>query len=139
MLPMSATSFCMNKPKKPYSVLGIGNDIIEIDRVKEAVSSQEKFLTRLFTEEEIAYCNKYSDPYPYFAARFAGKEAIAKALGTGFGKELAWHDIAILPASSGAPIVNLSEALTKKLSPTSIIISLSHSKHYASAVALWVE
>lgn len=128
----------MNRPNTPYSVLGVGTDLIETSRIADAIAAQERFIFRLFTQQEISYCESFADPLPHYAARFAGKEAIAKALGTGFGKELAWLDLSILPSPSGAPIVHLSPDLEKRLSPSSFILSLSHGKAYASAVALWV-
>ncbi len=68
----------------PNSILGIGTDIIEIPRIQEAISKHgTRFLDRLFTEEEQRYCQGYADAIPRFAGRFAAKEAVVKALGTG--------------------------------------------------------
>lgn len=74
---------------------------------------------------------------PHFAGRFAAKEAIAKALGTGFGAEVAWHDIEILGNELGKPEVYLSEAAKKRFKNPRILVSISHSTSHATAVALW--
>lgn len=118
-------------------VKGLGNDIIEIDRLKEGYDHHgDPFLKRLFTPEEIAYCLKQRDPFPRFAGRFAAKEAIAKALGCGFGNEVSWHDIEILPDEKGKPIVTLSTQLDKLFNHPQILVTISHCKRYASAVAI---
>ncbi len=117
---------------------GLGNDIIEIDRVRKAYQEHgQAFLNRLFTEKEQEYCKKQKDPVPRFAGRFAAKEALAKALGCGFGDSLSWKDIEILPNSDGKPHVHLSTGLVEKFQNPEILVSISHCKEYASAVAVW--
>lgn len=106
-----------------------GVDIIEIDRIREAIKNPS-FARRIFTEKERAYCEEQADPAPRYAGRFAAKEAIAKALGTGFGADLAFEDIEILPNSAGAPCVSLSGRSEK------ISLSISHCKSHAVAFAL---
>ncbi len=119
---------------KTSQILGMGNDILEIDRFRAALRKHgERMLHRLFTPEERDYCLSYRDPVPHLAGRFCAKEAIAKALGTGIGKSLAWTDIAILHSPSGKPYVHL----TKQPPNTEVLISISHCKLYATAVALW--
>jgi holo-[acyl-carrier protein] synthase len=119
-------------------ILGIGNDIIEIARVRTSVHRyQERFLKRLFTQKEQAYCHRYKDPVPHLAARFAAKEALAKALGHGFGKELSWLDLEILNNEKGRPEVFCSPSLTQSLHAPLFMLSMSHSKDYATATALW--
>ena len=116
---------------------GLGNDIIEIKRVQEGAEKHgQPFLDRLFTPKEQDYCRTHKNPYPRFAGRFAAKEAIAKALGCGFGSDVAWHDIEILPDSLGKPVVQLSLALKKRFNDPKILLSISHCKAYASAVAI---
>lgn len=116
---------------------GIGNDIIEIGRIESAHNSHgEAFLKRLFTEKEKAYCLSCQNPYSRFAGRFAAKEAIAKALGTGFGAELSWQDIEILPNEKGKPIAYLSGTFKDQYPDLKIYISISHAKNYATAVAI---
>lgn len=120
-------------------ILGIGNDIIEIDRVRKGFEEHHQpFLNRLFTKKEQEYCSLQKDPFPRYAGRFAAKEAIVKALGCGFGEWAAWHDIEILADSKGKPEVHLSAALQERFSTPHILITISHCKDYATAVAIWV-
>ncbi|MDN3506208.1 MAG: holo-ACP synthase [Simkaniaceae bacterium] len=119
-------------------ILGLGNDIIEIERIKEAhAEHKQAFLNRLFTEKEQSYCLSQNDPHPRLAGRFAAKEAIAKALGCGFGAELSWKEIEILADESGKPVVHLSGELAARLAGTNLLVTISHCKAYASAVAIW--
>lgn len=117
---------------------GLGNDLVEIARIKGAHEQHgDGFLKRLFTQREQSYCFACQDPYPRLAGRFAAKEAIAKALGLGFGTELSWLDLEILPNEQGKPIVHLSKALEQRLGSCAILLSISHCKTLASAVAIW--
>ncbi|HSX03726.1 MAG TPA: holo-ACP synthase [Rhabdochlamydiaceae bacterium] len=119
-------------------MLGIGNDIIEIDRIRESITAHgQRFLDRIFTPKEQEYCLNHQDSAPRFAGRFAAKEAIVKALGVGFGEHAAWLDIEILADSHGRPIVTLSEKLNKSFNSPKILLSISHCKLYVTAVALW--
>jgi holo-[acyl-carrier protein] synthase len=121
-------------------ILGIGNDILEIERIRQSIESHgEHFLSRLFTPQEQEYCLKYADAAPHFAGRFSGKEAIAKALGTGFGKHTSWLDIEILNDVLGKPVVHLSSTLKDKCTATTFLLSISHSQLYVTAVALWIK
>lgn len=114
---------------------GLGTDIIEISRVEASLERhQERFEERLFTEAERAYCNGFADKARRFAGRFAAKEAIAKALGSGFGKNLAFHDVEILPNPSGQPEVRLSGHFQGER----LLLSISHCESYATAVAVWL-
>lgn len=125
----------MTKDNNPQ---GLGNDIIEIERIRLSIERHgQHFLNRLFTQKEQDYCYKFKDPVPHFAGRFAAKEAIAKALGTGFGAEVSWHDIEILGNEHGKPIVHLTEAVKKRFNNPRILVSISHSTSHATAVALW--
>ena len=96
-------------------VRGLGSDIIEIERMR---SSMERhglhFLNRLFSQREQDYCYKFKDPTPHFTGRFAAKEAIAKALGTGFGSHLSWQDLEILNDDRGKPLVYFSEVARQR-------------------------
>ncbi len=122
-----------------WMVKGIGCDIIEIDRFRQTLGRRgDPFLAKLFTEEERHYCDTFSDAAPHYAARFAGKEAIAKALGTGFGAALAFHDISILPGPHGKPEVRFSPRFLESFgSIPHLLISLSHCHAYAMATAVW--
>lgn len=116
-------------------IKGIGIDIVEIDRVKEAVEkSGKRFLTRVFTAREIAYCRRGKDgiKYPELAARFAAKEAYVKALGTGMTK-LDWKQIEVVKDHRGKPLLSIKGKKSNKAH-----LSLSHSRDYAAA-AVYVE
>ncbi len=118
-------------------ILGLGNDIIEIERIRlSLITHPEKFIARILTEREQEYCAKHSDPAPHLAGRFAAKEAVAKALGTGFGQHLSWQDIEILNNADGKPEVFLSPHARQTFNNPQLLISLSHCREYASAVAI---
>ena len=117
---------------------GLGNDIIEIERVRKSIERHNlHFLDRLFTQKEQDYCHTYQDPVPHFAGRFAAKEAISKAFGTGFGADLSWHDIEILNNEQGKPIVLLSSRIKEQYGNPKIFLAISHCISYASAIAIW--
>jgi len=121
-------------------ILGIGHDLIEISRISSVHAEHgDRFLRRLFTPTEIDYCLAFQDPYPSLAARFAAKEAVSKAFGTGIGKEIGWHDIEVINEPSGKPVARLSESLQTRYPDTKILLTLSHTKGMASAVAIWVK
>ncbi len=120
------------------NIKGLGTDIIEIERILKSITDhKDRFLNRLFTESEIAYCKKSKTPERHFAGRFAAKEAIAKAFGFGIGEELSWKDIEITKDERGKPIAVLSESIRKKYEDPNILISISHCKKYANAIAIW--
>ncbi len=117
---------------------GLGNDLIEIERIRLGIDRHgTHFLDRLFSRREQDYCYKYQDPIPHFAGRFAAKEAIAKALGTGFGADLAWHDLEILANDRGAPVVLISPTLAKRFDSPRFLLTISHAREYALATAIW--
>lgn len=119
-------------------ILGVGNDIIEISRIRKAFKRhKERFYKKLFTNKEISYCLAYVDPIPSMAGRFAAKESIAKALGVGFGVHLSWLDIEILNDESGRPLPYFSVKINTRFSSPKIDLSISHSKTFAIAVAIW--
>lgn len=121
------------------TVISIGNDILEISRFRKLLKEQkEALLSRLFTKKEQAYCLKYKDPVPHFAARFSAKESIAKALGCGIGKKLSWKEIEILNTSEGKPEVFFSSSANARWKHPKVIISLSHCKSYVATVALYL-
>ncbi|NGX39322.1 MAG: Holo-[acyl-carrier-protein] synthase [Chlamydiae bacterium] len=123
---------------KQANILGLGNDIIEIERVREGfIQHRDPFLDRLFSKKERDYCESQKDPFPRYAGRFAAKEAIVKALGCGFGKEASFHDIEILADENGKPEAYLSEDLNQRFNSPHILVTISHCKTYASAVAIW--
>jgi holo-[acyl-carrier protein] synthase len=121
-------------------ILGLGNDLVEIDRIRQSIDRHGyRFLSRLFTIKEQDYCLKYKDPTPHFAGRFTAKEAIAKALGTGFGKHASWLDFEILNDQAGKPFVTFSEKLQERVKGTQMLITISHCHLYVVATALWVK
>ena len=123
--------------RKNETILGIGTDIISIDRFRASVQKHgEAFLQKLFLKEEIAYCNKHADPIPSFAARFSAKEAVVKALGEGFGESLAFHDVEITKDSKGKPDVSLSTKASDRFGAPSFHLSVSHCKEFATATAI---
>ncbi len=121
-------------------ILGLGNDILEIDRIRGSIERHGlHFLNRLFSQKEQDYCYKFQDPSPHFAGRFCAKEAVAKALGTGFGAHLSWHDLEILNDEHGKPSVFLSAQIRLKYNNPVILITISHCTAYATATAIWVK
>ncbi len=130
----------MTKNDEPTAILGIGNDIIEIDRIRKSMEAHGlRFVSKLFTTREQDYCLKYSDPVPHFAGRFSAKEAVVKALGTGFGEHASWLDIEIVNDPSGKPCVHFSSRMEKKLNKTKMMVSISHCQLYVTAFAIWVK
>ena len=121
-------------------ILGIGIDIIEVARI--AASHEkfgERFLNRILHAGEIAYCLSHKQPAPFLAARFAAKEAISKAFGTGIGAQLGWHDMEVARRESGEPYVILHDKgleLMKVRNAKRLLISLSHTQQHATAVAV---
>src|SRR5213596_1263729 len=119
------------------SVLGIGVDLVECVRIRRSIDRfGDRFLRRVFTDGEIEYSMSMKFPERHLAARFAGKEAVAKAFGTGIGKAMAWRNIDIQKKSSGEPFLVFSgpaEAFAAKRGVTSALITLSHTEHHAIA------
>lgn len=122
------------------NVFGIGIDVVEVGRIASSISEfGERFLTRIFTDEERAYCLAKAKPELHFAARFAAKEAVAKALGTGIGKDVGWLDVEIQRAESGEPSLKLSgnaQTFCEKHGIVEVKISLTHAREYAAANAV---
>jgi holo-[acyl-carrier protein] synthase len=120
------------------SVIGLGIDMIECKRIEHSLERfGAKFMQRVFTEGEIAYCQSMKYPARHFAARFAAKEALSKAFGTGIGKAMGWRDIDVRKKESGEPYVALSggaQSLATERGANSVLISLSHTDHHAIAM-----
>ena len=119
-------------------IIAIGNDIIEVARIKAAIDRRgNAFLKRILTENEMRYCLQFNPPYARIAGRFAAKEAISKAFGTGIGNKISWHDIEIINEPTGKPKVVLSQKAAKHIPPShEILLSISHCKEFAMATAL---
>lgn len=119
-------------------ILGLGIDIIEIERVKDSIDKfGDKFLNKLFTEKEIEYCSSKPNKYQHYAARFAAKEAVAKALTTGWNHEFNFKFVEIFNEPNGMPKVNLHGSLKSFLeNDKELKISITHSRDYAACVAI---
>jgi holo-[acyl-carrier protein] synthase len=121
-------------------ILGIGIDIIEVARIASSYEKfGERFVSRILHADEIAYCLSHKNPAPFIAARFAAKEAISKAFGTGIGAALGWHDMEIRRKKSGEPFVILhgnGKKLFKSRRAKQLLISLSHTANYAAVTAI---
>src|SRR5256885_12465860 len=119
------------------SVVGIGVDLVKCARVERSLQRfGEKFLHRVFTDGEIAYSMAMKFPARHLAARFAGKEAVSKAFGTGIGKAMGWRNIDIRKKKSGEPFLVFSgpaQELATKRGVTSALITLSHTDYHAVA------
>ncbi len=118
-------------------VEGIGIDIIEIARIRETMDAYgDSFLHHVFTPGEIAYCNAKQNAVQHFTARFASKEAVGKALATGWAGAFRWKDVEVQNNPQGKPEVVLHGDLGKKLSNMRILLSISHSHSHVVAVAV---
>jgi holo-[acyl-carrier protein] synthase len=121
-------------------ILGSGIDIIEVQRVEAACEKfGDRFLRRILRPSELAYCLSHKSPGPFLAARFAGKEAISKAFGTGIGRQLGWQDMEICRKDSGEPYVVLhgkGQTLLRERAGRMVHLSLSHTAQHATAVAI---
>jgi holo-[acyl-carrier protein] synthase len=121
-------------------ILGTGIDIIEVDRIAAARERHgARFLERILLPAEVAYCVSHKNPAPFLAARFAAKEAVSKAFGTGIGAQLGWQDIEICRKESGEPYVVLHDKAKFLLASRGarlVHLSLSHTEKHATAVAI---
>ena len=121
-------------------ILGTGIDIIEVSRIEDSYQRfGERFLKRILRPNEIGYCLTNKRPGPFLAARFAAKEAISKAFGTGIGAELGWQDIEVGRKETGEPFVILHEkglSLLKSRGGKTVHLTLSHTGQHATAMAI---
>lgn len=127
----------------PERVIGTGVDLVENDRIRDLIEKWGmRFKERVYLPAEQAYCDDKAAPWLYYAGRFAVKEAVSKAFGTGIGPSLGWVDIEVCRnPDSGAPHVKLSphgQALASAQGVDRILISLSHTRHFAVAHALLI-
>jgi holo-[acyl-carrier protein] synthase len=118
-------------------IVGLGVDMEEVSRIREVISRHGRiFLDRVFTPGEIAYCERHRDPAERYAARFAAKEAMMKALGTGWGKGVRWRDIEVTRKPGGRPTIVLHGVAGEhadRMGARHINLSLSHSGNFALA------
>lgn len=121
-------------------ILGVGIDLIEVERIQASYKRfGERFLNRILHPAEIAYCLTHKEPAPFLAARFAAKEAISKAFGTGIGAQLGWLDMEVGRRESGEPFVVLHGnglKLLEERRARAVLLSLSHTQSHATAVAI---
>lgn len=119
-------------------IKGIGTDIIEVSRIESTINKYgQKFLDKVFTEKEQTYCKAFRQSSRNFAGRFAAKEAVVKALGTGLSKGLNWTDIEIINDEQGKPVLILSHHFKQFFNDPLIHVSISHCHEYATATAIW--
>lgn len=121
-------------------IVGLGTDIVEVDRIARMITEHgDHFLQRVFTAGEIAHCQPRREATEHFAGRWAAKEAVMKALGTGFTKDVGWIDIEILVKPSGQPYVVLhgpTRAYADGLGIGDFLVSISHTRTVATATAI---
>ncbi len=120
-------------------IIGIGTDIFEVGRIKSRIKDEPSFAESVFTEVEIKYCNQFRNRAERFAARYAAKEALMKALGTGWRHGISFKEIEVVNDSLGKPGVKLRGMALKKaneLDVTEIHLSLSHTKDLAIAYVI---
>jgi holo-[acyl-carrier protein] synthase len=117
-------------------IVGIGMDVVEIRRIRDLAQRHATFLTRTFAPGELHHCQEKANPFPHLAARFAAKEAVFKALGTGWSVGLQWTDVAVENNAAGKPAIRLSgtaRRLAEQLGADRIHLSLTHTGPYAGA------
>lgn len=120
-------------------IQGIGTDIVEIERMQRSLSKGQEFKQLVYSKEEMAYCESQGKSITSYAGRFAAKEAFLKALGTGWVGEMKLYEISILNNHEGKPDFQLSGEVKKVVESkniSAIHLSISHSKHYATAVVI---
>jgi holo-[acyl-carrier protein] synthase len=120
-------------------ITGIGTDIIEVARVAEKIGKEQGFRELVFSSAEIAYCEKATNKFQHYAARFAAKEAFFKALGTGWADSAAFNEVEIIHDKKGKPFIKLTGAtaiVLQEYTIGTISVSLSHVKEMAIAVVI---
>jgi holo-[acyl-carrier protein] synthase len=121
------------------NVFGIGTDIIECERIANMIEKHDRtFIERVFTPGEIEYCGQRKAAVQHYAGRWAAKEAILKAMGTGWAKGIQWTDIEVVNEMGGKPFVRLggvAKTICDDRGISEMLISISHCKRYATAFA----
>jgi holo-[acyl-carrier protein] synthase len=124
------------------TVRGIGIDLVPIPRMRRIMERwDERFLSRVFTDAEIAYCRRRKDPVPHFAARFAAKEAGLKALGTGLRLGISWRELEVKRERGGPPMMILtgrSREIARARGADRMLLALTHDGDYAIAQAMLI-
>jgi holo-[acyl-carrier protein] synthase len=121
-------------------ILGTGIDLIEVARIRASFEKfGDRFALRILVGSELEYCLSHKDPAPFIAARFAAKEAVSKAFGTGIGASIGWHDIEVRRKESGEPYVILhgkGETLFRAREAGRLHLSISHTIQHATAISI---
>jgi holo-[acyl-carrier protein] synthase len=124
----------------PLRVIGVGTDIIECLRIAQMIERHgELFINRVYTAYEIRYCQQRKAATQHFAGRWAAKEAILKALGTGWRRGISWRDVEVRNEPSGKPVVGLrggAREVVEQLGIHEMLVSISHCRSHAMAYAL---
>ncbi len=124
----------------PLRVIGVGTDIIECLRIAQMIERHgELFINRVYTSYEIRYCQQRKQATQHFAGRWAAKEAILKALGTGWRRGISWRDVEVRNEPSGKPVVGLrggAREVVEQLGIREMLVSISHCRSHAMAYAL---
>ncbi len=119
------------------AIYGIGIDLTEVARIKRAIELYgTKFLNRIFTPQEIAFCEGLDDKYPSYTARFAAKEAFSKALGTGLRGAISWQEIEICDNERSRPTILVTGKAKERLGNRQVHLSLTHTREYATAIVI---
>lgn len=118
-------------------IQGIGVDIVDVERMREAIENPDgKLAEKVFTENETSYCRSKKNPYQHFAARFAAKEAVSKAVKIGWSGAFRWKDVEVVNDDSGAPSIVLYNEMAKLLENSRVHLSLSHTQSTVVAFAV---
>ncbi len=123
-------------------IVGIGVDLVKIDRIAKAARNHPGFVERVFTQQERSYCSKQKFPAQHYAGRFAAKEAMLKAVGTGWSAGVKWTDMEVLHGEGGAPVVQVSGRMKDLMDLKGvkhILLSYSHDEGYAVAQVVLVD
>ncbi len=124
------------------TIVGHGIDLIECERIARVWQLHpERFLARILTDAERTYCERMKNPVPHIAGRFAAKEAVLKALGTGWRGPISWTDIEVTNDASGQPQVTLSgptAEIARGRGIVSLVVSVTHTESYAAASAIGI-
>jgi holo-[acyl-carrier protein] synthase len=122
-------------------IVGMGIDVAEVKRIGEVIESQrERFLRRVYTAEEVAYCEQFKNRYERYAGRFAVKEAAMKALGTGWSRGVRWVDLEVVRQRGGRPTLTLkgqAKKIADAIGVKNIAISITHTAEQAFAQVIF--
>ena len=122
-------------------IVGMGVDIAEVPRIRSVIEAQrERFLRRVFTPEEVAYCEQFKSKYERYAGRFAVKEAAMKALGTGWSRGVRWVDVEVVRQRGGRPTVTLkgeARKIADRMGVKNIAVSITHTAEQALAQVIF--